>query len=354
MKRVDISFYGTVYNSARYIKSSLMSIIETALELRKHGITSEIVITDNYSSDGTWEIMSELKKIYVKKGLKIKLIRYKCSRGLGRNISLRFTHGEYLFFISDFDIKYNARNLTKIITNYISQARSSRDNICFYIFLTPRSHALHAGGIHDLNRTEDIEFGARLLTRCIMLPVLDEGFKPIPFSYFMKDLDFIIRPRTFITTYSSERRYVKDLKEYIKREFRNKIDMICGMGYTWKKIFYEAVRLHRLKNLKLLIWIAYHLTLYVVARLLRRRIYSYSDYINNGSFCDITMFLNYIALMMRLARIGKVKLSEVRELVKKILQDENKVKTIQYYLALYPEALQEALKGYYFMVRREV
>jgi hypothetical protein len=35
MKRVDISFYGTVYNSARYIKSSLMSIIESALELRK-------------------------------------------------------------------------------------------------------------------------------------------------------------------------------------------------------------------------------------------------------------------------------------------------------------------------------
>jgi cell division septal protein FtsQ len=66
------------------------------------------------------------------------------------------------------------------------------------------------------------------------------------------------------------------------------------------------------------------------------------------------MFLNYIALMMRLARIGKVELSGVRELVKKILQDESKVKAIQYYLALYPEALQEALKGYYFMVRREV
>jgi hypothetical protein len=207
--------------------------------------------------------------------------------------------------------------------------------------------AVQAGGIHDLNRTEDIEFGARLLKHCIMLPVIGYSLKPITFDKFMKSLDIRIKPKLFIGTYTSELRYVKGLKDYLRREFRNKIDMISGMGYTWKKIFYEAIRLHELKGIKLFLWIMYHLIFYIFAKLLRKKIYSHSDLINNGSLCDVAMFLNYVALVIRLLKSNKISVNKARELIYELLRDKNKVKAYQYYLTLNPEALRNALRGYY-------
>jgi len=347
-ENIDISFYGTVYNSAKYIKRSLTSIAETALKLKTYGLTSEIVIVDNYSSDGTWEIMNRLKDVYVKEGVYIKLIRYKCSRGLGRDIALRFTNGKYLFFISDLDMEYDANYLAEIIVNYMKNIKCLEENACLYIFLTPKSAALQAGGIHDLNRAEDIEFGARLLKHCIMLPMINDSLRPITFNKFMKSLDMTIRPRFFIWTYTSEIRYTKGFKDYIRREFGNKINMISGMGYTWKKIFYEAIRLRELTGFKLFIWIIYHLIFYILAKLLRKEIYNHSDFINNGSLCDVAMFLNYIALVIKLLRINKIPANKACELINDLLQNKNKFKIYQYYLALNFEAFRNALRGYYF------
>jgi len=344
---IDISFYGTVYNSAKYIKRSLTSIAETALKLKTYGLTSEIVIVDNYSSDGTWEIMNRLKNIYVEKGVSVKLIRYKCSRGLGRDIALRFTNGKYLFYV-DLDLEYDVNNLAEIIVNYMKNMKSLGEKTCLYIFLAPKSVALQAEGIHDLNRAEDIEFGARLLKHCAMLPVIDNSLRPINFDRFMKSLDIIIEPKFFIGTYTSEIRYAKGLKDYLRREFWNKINMISGMGYTWKKVFYEAIRLHKLTGFKLFIWVIYNLIFYILARLLRKKIYSHSDLINNGSLCDVAMFLNYIALIIKLLRINKIPINEAHKLINDLLQDKNKVKVYQYYLALNPKALRNALRGYYF------
>lgn len=352
MPSVDITFYGTVYNSVKYIKRSLTSIAETALELKKRGITAEVIIVDNYSTDGTWEIMNKIKKLYAEKGVKLRLVRYRCSRGLGRNIALQLARGKYLFFI-DLDLEYNPRKLAEIINHYI--ANRDVKGKCFYIFLTPKSAVLSSGGIRDLNRTEDIEFCARLVKQCVMLPVLNANLRPISFNEFMREIDVIFKPEFFIKTYTSERRYAKDLISYTKRELRNKLDMICGMGYTWRKIIYEALFLHRLRGLKAFLWILYHSTFYVMAKALRREIGSYHNIINNGALCDVAMFLNYIALVVNLVKYGTKNFdtNELRQVIKKILMSNGKDKAITYFLSFEPEALRLAFKGQYFTLGAE-
>ena len=345
-EKVDISFYGTVYNSAKYIRRTLTRLAEIALELKKYGITSEIVIVDNYSTDGTWGLINEIKELYAKKGVDIRLLRYKCSRGLGRNIALRFAQGKILFFI-DLDTEYDIYNTIKLIVNYIKNLGIEK---CLYIFLVPRSVIIRAGGIYDLNRAEDIELCARLTKHCIVLPVIDESLTPISFGTFMKQLNTEIMIPFFLTTYFSEIRYAKNLLDYIKREFRNKVDMISGMGYTWRKIIYEASRLRKLTDLKILIWIIYHLIFHILTILFQKQINEYSKIINNGSLCDVAMFLNYIAFVVNLIRNQEI--NDVQKFInhiKDFLHNEYKAKAIQYYLTLNPEALRKALKGYYFM-----
>jgi hypothetical protein len=49
--------------------------------------------------------------------------------------------------------------------------------------------------------------------------------------------------KSFITTFPSERRYAKSLIGYFKREFKNKLDMIRGMGYRPSKLLRELLYL---------------------------------------------------------------------------------------------------------------
>lgn len=304
---VDITFYGTVYNSVKYIRRSLKSLAQTVLELQQYGITAEIVIVDNYSDDGTWEVMNEVRKEYNEKGVTIRLARLKCSRGLGREIAFKISKGKYLFFISDLDMEYNPYKLAEIIDFYIKN-KNIHDK-CLYVFLVPQVKAFNAGGFRDLNRAEDIEFGGRLIKKslCHMLPVIDGDYKLVSFNEFMKPIDYIAQPKFFVSTFVSERRYVKNLWHYIAREVRNKIDMICGMGYTPKKIILEALFLHKLRGLKLLIWIFYHIVFYVLAVFSHKKISNNHYYINNGSLCDVAMFLNYLALIMNLVKNNEIK-----------------------------------------------
>jgi glycosyltransferase involved in cell wall biosynthesis len=361
-ENIMITFYGTVYNSVKYIEKSLKSIIHTTLKLKAYGIESEIVIVDNYSDDGTWEIMQKLREVYGEK-IKLKLVRYKSSRGLGRNIALKLSHGNFIFFISDLDVEYNSEKLFSILISYINlqclikKYIQLNHNTCFYIFITPRDTALNVGGILDLNRTEDIEFGARLTRECVMLPVL-EGLRPVEFSEFMRPLEttLMLRSRLFVSTYPSERRYSKGLMNYLKRELRNKIDMIYGMGYTPTKIVRECKILHKFREVEFLLCIFYHLLFFALTMLMRRSINVHSILINNGSLCDIAMSLNYIALVVNLLRrkLNRINLhSNSYELIKYIkAMIRNKGYAVTYYLSLRPEVLEKALKGEFFYGER--
>ncbi|MCS7131473.1 MAG: glycosyltransferase [Hadesarchaea archaeon] len=87
--------YGTVFNNADTVELSIRSIF-SALE----DVIEEVVVVDNYSYDGTWEILNELKK-----ELPLRLYRLKCSRGLGRQYAFTKTRSKYVLSM-DFDTIY--------------------------------------------------------------------------------------------------------------------------------------------------------------------------------------------------------------------------------------------------------
>ncbi len=66
--------YGTVYNNASTVEKCIESVWRPGYE---------VVVVDNYSTDGTWEKLLELRRDF-----NLKVYRYRCSRGLGRHIAL--------------------------------------------------------------------------------------------------------------------------------------------------------------------------------------------------------------------------------------------------------------------------
>src|SRR2546426_2804519 len=96
-RRPLISFNTTNYNTAPITARSLDSLIS-----RMKGVDYEIVCTDNYSDDGSYEVLAE----YRDRGYPITLLRAKCGRGLGRQIALAKTHGEIVVTF-DLDTVYN-------------------------------------------------------------------------------------------------------------------------------------------------------------------------------------------------------------------------------------------------------
>ena len=70
-----ISIYGTVFNNANVIRKSINSVITNLPNFKKR---FEMVIVDNYSTDGTYEILKEYQKRYPN----ITIIQKKCTRGI--------------------------------------------------------------------------------------------------------------------------------------------------------------------------------------------------------------------------------------------------------------------------------
>ena len=79
-----ISIYGTVLNNGYVIEESIRSL---AGVLPNFSERYELVIVDNYSTDGTWEKLLRLKREFKN----LRLFRNKCSRSRGRDLALKQT-----------------------------------------------------------------------------------------------------------------------------------------------------------------------------------------------------------------------------------------------------------------------
>lgn len=97
---VSICVYGTVFNNVNTVEDSIKSVWSPDYD---------IVIVDNYSKDGTWEKLQELKKEY-----NLKLLRLKSSRGKGRAYALEQCPENSITAYFDLDTYYN-QNFHKII-----------------------------------------------------------------------------------------------------------------------------------------------------------------------------------------------------------------------------------------------
>jgi glycosyltransferase involved in cell wall biosynthesis len=95
-------------NDASHLEESLESVI---------GISSfastEVVVTDNLSTDGSQEILSD----YERRGL-VQRVEKKCTRGMGRQIALEKSVGEYVLAHLDCDDIFSPEGIQDLLSLY--------------------------------------------------------------------------------------------------------------------------------------------------------------------------------------------------------------------------------------------
>ncbi|WP_338600741.1 glycosyltransferase family 2 protein [Sulfolobus tengchongensis] len=233
----NICIYGTVYNNYNTIEYSIKSIWRPDYV---------IVITDNYSTDGTWEKLQEIKKEY-----NLILYRLRSSRGKGRDYSLRHCPDNSKTSFFDLDVEYN-ENFHRI-TEW-----SSLDKITYahWLFIGKKEYIVNKGGWRDLNGAEDVE----LINR-------------IGFDYY---IPVIVGKSIYKGKATKEResRYAHGTK-LLLRNINNFIDTIRGCGFNWREVYNLYFKYRRIHYSYLPIILG----IYFIAKL--KRIYRYSSLHDN-------------------------------------------------------------------------
>jgi glycosyltransferase involved in cell wall biosynthesis len=196
-----ISIYGTVFNSAKTIRKSIITLIEALPDFCEE---YELIIVDNYSTDGTDKIIGDFTATYKN----IKLIRTRCSRGRGRDIALKNTTGDYVFYV-DFDDYFKSQ-----FGRLIDRLR----HVCvekelWGLGFSTRSTAIdRIGGWKDMNFAEDLEYYCRAIARQIRVksPLVP---------------NFMISAKV---KGSRERRYSSNTLDFMRRRSEYIIDSIKG------------------------------------------------------------------------------------------------------------------------------
>lgn len=250
---LQVSIYGTVYNNSAYIKNSIDSIIGQFNDFKEN---FEIVIVDNYSTDGTYEILKEYQKKYPN----ITVIQKKCTRGKGRAIAFNNTKGKYVFTV-DFDTVYSD-SLSKIIyyaiKNYEENSFFSQSGFC------SRATMEKIGNWMDSNEGEGIELIARAISKGIKV-----YFVPALYSK-----NAIVLKR--------ETRYAKGFLKYAIRGFNYYKDRIISEGITSRKYLIA----NTIKG-KILINLAF-----VYLKLSNKKVCNYSNYQNSHFMLDNVIFVD--------------------------------------------------------------
>jgi glycosyltransferase involved in cell wall biosynthesis len=219
-----ISVYTTVYNSVRTVEKSIESIAR-----QFDGLNYEIVVVDNYSTDGTYEKLVKLSKQYP-----LRIHRYRCSRGLGRRIAAKLSRGEYLVYV-DLDCLYT-KTLRKLVEIHLNSVY--KDSKCLDILICPRK-VLNKENFIDINRAEDVELFARLAKKNLTYTLPKVKWINLPLRYEIRENASFSFLQGLIPTLASERRYVRGALNYLRRELRNKRDYIVGSGVTPTKFVRE-------------------------------------------------------------------------------------------------------------------
>jgi glycosyltransferase involved in cell wall biosynthesis len=152
----------TCFNEVMTVRDSLNSLPGQLNE------NYEVVIVDNFSEDGTYAVLQEFEQSH-----KMKVIRRRCSRGLGRQIAFENACGEYIIANLDLDDVF-LPVLDELVTKYhekvegkllaIFNANPPPDVTTGWIQnITIGPHELIAslGGWRDLNTFEDWDLWSR-------------------------------------------------------------------------------------------------------------------------------------------------------------------------------------------------
>ena len=213
-----ITICGTTYQTAKTLDASLSSVVNVFNEL---GVPYEVVIIDNYSTDGTYEKLLEWSR-----KIPLRVYRYKCSRGLGRALCVRLARGKCIFMI-DLDRIYNTNALTKLIKCHF--IISEKFNIECAGF--GNRDFLIKTNYRDLNRAEDVDLFARSIKNgalSLHIPLDEPLYREIRLSH--THIGFLLQ------TSVSELRYVANIANYLQRTMRNVLDFLTGGAYIGRGI----------------------------------------------------------------------------------------------------------------------
>lgn len=153
MVALKLSVYGTVFNSEKSIELCISKLHDTF-----SGIDGgfELVITDNYSNDGTFESLKKMSEIYEN----VYIFREKSNRGLGRQKAFEKTTGQYTLYIDLDDVLLDStyRILLEKYENFLKKDIIV-DGMC------RRNIIEDIGGWRSLNAGEDYELSARAIKK---------------------------------------------------------------------------------------------------------------------------------------------------------------------------------------------
>jgi len=143
----------THYNNAPTVKESLESI------LGQIDSRFEVVVVDNFSDDGSREVLES----YASRGL-IKLVVRRCSRGKGRQIAFEESAGDYILSGVDLDDIFRP-----VFVRLLDAYHKFFEGKCLFmsgrheaITILPRTLAERVGGWRDVPAGEDIDLWARV------------------------------------------------------------------------------------------------------------------------------------------------------------------------------------------------
>jgi len=146
----------TCFNEVKTARDSVNSILGQLND------NYEVVIVDNFSKDGTREILREFEQSH-----RVNVIQKRCSRGLGRQVALENASGEYILANLDLDDVF-LPVLDKVVTLYRMKAEGKLTTIFNLpsgwvqnITIGPRELITSLGGWRDLNIYEDWDIWSR-------------------------------------------------------------------------------------------------------------------------------------------------------------------------------------------------
>ena len=159
MEKPKYSICITQFNNGATVKQSLESILNQIDD------DFEVVVVDNKSTDGSYEILKKFEGIG-----KIKLVQIKCSRGKGREIAFENSRGKYIIANMDMDDVFKPR-LRELLARYHAVAEGkllwsfSKMKGGYWggesFTVAPRHLIKELGGWRDLQIFEDLELCTR-------------------------------------------------------------------------------------------------------------------------------------------------------------------------------------------------
>lgn len=97
MKEIKVSVIIPVYNVENYLDASIYSMVHQNLG------DLEIFIVNSDSTDNSKQIIDKYKSLYPDKIVDVHVCEH-LGHGYARNIGLRYTNGEYVYFMDSDDI----------------------------------------------------------------------------------------------------------------------------------------------------------------------------------------------------------------------------------------------------------